>query len=256
MIIEAEALKLDGIQHAFFTREGGVSEGIYASLNGGVGSADKREAVAENRRRMAARFGLTPDRLLGLYQIHSPDVRVVDAPWTDGRPKGDGMASRTPGVALGVSSADCGPVLFADAENGVIGACHAGWRGAFLGVAEATLAAMEGLGAKRASTVVVLGPTIGPTAYEVGPEFVARFRDADGGNAQYFAPSPRSSKDDHAMFDLPAYIGMRLKRAGVGTFVDLKLCTYGDEARFFSFRRTTHRGEKDYGRLISAICLR
>jgi YfiH family protein len=253
MIIEAEPLKLDGIQHAFFTRQGGVSDGIYASLNGGVGSADTREAVAENRRRMASHFGLTPDRLLGLYQIHSPDVRVVDAPWSGGRPKGDGMASRTPGLVLGVSSADCGPVLFADARNGVIGACHAGWRGAFLGVVEATLAAMEGLGAKRASTVAVLGPTIGPTAYEVGPEFVARFRDADAENEQYFAPSP---KNGHAMFDLPAYIGMRLERAGVGSFVDLKLCTYGDETRFFSFRRATHRAEKDYGRLISAICLR
>jgi polyphenol oxidase len=180
-------------------------------------------------------------------------VRVVDAPWADGRPKGDGMVSKTPGLALGVSSADCGPILFADAQHGVVGACHAGWRGAFLGVAEATLAAMEGLGAKRGTTVAVLGPTIGPSAYEVGPEFVARFREGDAANEKYFSPSP---KNGHAMFDLPAFIGMRLRSTGVGTFVDLALCTYGDEARFFSFRRTTHRGEKDYGRLISAICLR
>jgi YfiH family protein len=253
MIIEAEPLKLSGIQHAFFTRQGGVSEGIYASLNGGVGSADTRDAVVENRRRMAAHFGLAPEKLLGLYQIHSPDVRVVDAPWSDGRPKADGMVSSTPGLALGVSSADCGPILFADAKNGVVGACHAGWRGAFLGVAEATLAGMEGLGAKRSTTVAVLGPTIGSTAYEVGPEFVARFREADAANEKYFSPSP---KNGHAMFDLPAYIGMRLERAGIGTFIDLKLCTYCDETRFFSFRRTTHRGEKDYGRLISAICLK
>ena len=252
MIIEAEPLKLSGIQHAFFTRQGGVSDGIYASLNGGVGSADARHKVMENRRRMAAHFGLNTERLLGLYQIHSADVCVVDTPWSE-RPKGDGMVSRTPGLALGVSSADCGPVLFADARNGVVGACHAGWRGAFLGVAEATLAAMERLGARRDTTVAVLGPTIGASAYEVGPEFVTRFREADAANEDYFAPSP---KDGHAMFDLPAYIGMRLRRAGVGSFVDLKLCTYADEARFFSFRRATHRGEKDYGRLISAIGLR
>ena len=253
MIIEAEPLQLAGVGHAFFTRQGGVSDGIYASLNGGVGSADARDKVMENRRRMAAHFGLAPELLLGLYQIHSPEVRVVDAPWSGERPKGDGMVSRTPGLVLGVSSADCGPILFADAQHGVVGACHAGWRGAFLGVAEATLAAMEALGGKRDTTVAVLGPTIGGKAYEVGPEFVARFREADAANQKYFAPSPR---DGHAMFDLPAYIGMRLRGAGVGSFVDLGLCTYADETRFFSFRRATHRGEKDYGRLISAICLR
>ncbi|MFC7396968.1 peptidoglycan editing factor PgeF [Chelatococcus sp. GCM10030263] len=251
--IEAEALRLSGVIHGFFTRQGGVSGGIYASLNGGAGSADDPDAVAENRHRMAARFGLKREHLLGLYQIHSPEVVTVQEPWPEGeRPRADAMVTKRPGVALGVSSADCGPLLFADAEAGVVGAAHAGWRGAFTGVGEATLAAMERLGAKRERVTAVLGPTISRAAYEVGPEFTARFREADPDNARFFTPSTRA---DHRMFDLPAYIGARLTAAGVGRFADLDLCTYGDEDRFFSYRRATHRGEPDYGRLIAAIAL-
>lgn len=253
MFIESDALKdQPGIAHAFFTRQGGVSTGIYASLNGGVGSSDDKAAVAENRRRMAARFHLEPERLVGVYQVHSQDALVVDGPWRDGRPKADAMVTTTSGLALGISSADCGPLLFADGEARVIGAVHAGWRGAFTGVLEATLDVMEGLGAKRKRVVAVLGPTIGRSAYEVGPEFVARFRDADAANDALFTPSP---KEGHAMFDLPGFIGARLGSAGIGRFVDLGLCTYADETRFFSYRRAAHRRERDYGRLISAIAL-
>ncbi|WP_349629408.1 peptidoglycan editing factor PgeF [Chelatococcus sp. YT9] len=253
MAIEVEALRLPGITHAFFTREGGVSEGLYASLNGGVGSSDDVVRVGENRRRMAAYLGVATSHLLGLYQIHSPDVITVEAPWPDGqRPRADAMVTATRGIALGVSSADCGPLLFADPEAGVIGAAHSGWKGAFTGVAEATLAAMEKLGARRDATTAVLGPTISQAAYEVGPEFRERFLKQDAGNGAYFTPSAR---DGHAMFDLPAYIVARLTRAGVGRVFDTGLCTYGDEQRFYSYRRATHRGEGDYGRLIAAIAL-
>lgn len=252
MIIQAGELSvLPGIAHAFFTRRGGVSRGLYASLNGGVGSADERAAVAENRRRMAAHFGLASERLVGLYQIHSPDAVVIEAPRNE-RPRADAMVTCAPGLALGVSSADCGPVLLADAEAGLVGAAHAGWKGAFTGILDSAIEAMERLGAKRARITAVLGPTIGPAAYEVGPEFVTRFRDADSANARFFSPS---NTPGHAFFDLPAYIGTRLERAGIGRFADLGLCTYGDEDRFFSYRRATHRGEPDYGRLISAIAL-
>jgi YfiH family protein len=251
--IEAEALRLPGVSHGFFTRQGGVSRGIYASLNGGAGSADDRAAVAENRRRMAEWLGVPREHLLGLYQIHSPEVVVVEKPWLeDERPRADAMVTTRPGIALGVSSADCGPLLFADAEASVVGAAHAGWRGAFTGVGEATVAAMERLGARRERVTAVLGPTISCAAYEVGPEFITRFREADPDNARFFTHSTRAG---HGMFDLPAYIGARLTAAGVGRFVDLGLCTYGDEERFFSYRRATHRGEPDYGRLIAAIAL-
>ncbi|PXW55713.1 hypothetical protein C7450_109121 [Chelatococcus asaccharovorans] len=251
--IEAEALQLPGITHAFFTREGGVSGGQYASLNGGVGSSDDPVSVGENRRRMAAYLGVSASHLIGLYQVHSPDVITVDAPWRDAeRPRADAMVTATPGIALGVSSADCGPLLFADPQAGVVGAAHAGWKGAFAGVAEATLAAMETLGARREATTVVLGPMISRAAYEVGPEFRARFLEQDPDNAAFFTPSAR---EGHAMFDLPAYIVARLVRAGVGRIFDTSLCTYGDEKRFYSYRRATHRGEGDYGRLIAAIAL-
>lgn len=253
MWIEAPALTtLPGIAHAFFTREGGVSEGIYASLNGGLGSSDARERILENRRRMASYLGVAQDHLLSVHQVHSPDTAIVSGPFAGEKPKADAMATRTPGLALGISTADCGPVLFADAEARVIGAAHAGWRGAFTGVLESTLEAMESLGARRARIIAVLGPTISKAAYEVGPEFVERFMAADAGHQRYFAPS---GKEGHALFDLPALIGARLQAAGVGEFVDLGLCTYTDEKRFFSYRRTTHRGEPDYGRLISAIAL-
>jgi YfiH family protein len=245
--------RLKGIRHAFFTREGGVSEGLYATLNGGIGSADAPDRVSENRARMAATLGVAPERFLTAYQIHSPDVILVDAPWpAEARPRADAMVTRTPGIAIGVSTADCGPLLFADPQARVIGAAHAGWRGAFTGVIEATVAAMEKLGAERAHIVAALGPTIGQDNYEVGPEFVARLTEADAANARFFAPSPR---ERHAMFDLPGYIAHRATSAGIVRFENLGLCTYADPGRFFSFRRTTHRGEPDYGRHINAIAL-
>ena len=254
MLVESpELAALPGIRHAFFTREGGVSSGIYASLNGGIGSSDDQAHVRENRRRMAEKLGVAPQNLAGLYQIHSADALVVTEALADGqRPRADGMATRVPGLALGISTADCGPVLFADPENRVIGACHAAWKGALGGVLEATLAAMESLGAERARTVAVLGPTIGREAYEVGLDFRDRFTDQDADNARYFRAGAR---DDRAMFDLPAYIVARLGGLGLLAVADLALCTYSDGARFFSYRRTTHRAEPDYGRQISAIAL-
>jgi polyphenol oxidase len=258
MLISAPAISapdlaaLPGIAHAFFTREGGVSDGLYTSLNGGLGSGDDRANVLENRARMSAALGVAPDHLVSVHQVHSPDAVHVTGPWANDRPKADGMFTATPGLALGVLTADCGPILFADAEARVIGACHAGWKGAFTGVIEATLAGMETLGAKRARITAVLGPTISRTAYEVGPEFSARIIDADADNARFFTPSPKAG---HAMFDLPAYIAQRMAAAGIDQFVDLALCTYADPQRFFSYRRTVHRSEPDYGRLVSAIAL-
>jgi YfiH family protein len=254
MLIEALELTSDrGIRHAFFTREGGVSTGLYDSLNGGLGSSDDPARVNENRRRMTDRFGLPADALVSLYQIHSADAVVVERPWSrEARPRADGMVTRTPGLVLGITTADCGPVLFADAQAGVVGAAHAGWRGALGGVLDATLDAMETLGAERGRTVAVLGPMIRQDAYEVGPELVAGFRSADLANERFFRPAARNA---HAMFDLAGYIGASLRQAGIGQVVDLGLCTYADEKRFFSYRRATHRGEADYGRLIAAIAL-
>jgi YfiH family protein len=245
--------RLAHIRHAFFTRNGGVSQGVYASLNGGVGSKDAPDKVAENRARMAATMGVTPDRLLTAHQIHSPTVVVADAPWThENRPRADAIVSNTPRLAIGVSTADCGPLLFADSEAQVIGAAHAGWRGAFDGVIEATVAAMEKLGADRERIVAALGPTISQPNYEVGPEFVERFVTADTANARFFVAAERAG---HAMFDLNGFIGRCVERAGIMEFEDLGLCTYADSDRFFSYRRATHRGEPDYGRHINAIAL-
>ena len=251
MFIEApELASYPNLHHAFFTRRGGVSEGIYASLNGGLGSSDDPARVAENRRRMTEELGLAPEALISVYQVHSADAVIVEGPWTGERPRADGMATSVPGLALGITTADCGPVLFADPHVGVIGAAHAGWRGAANGVLESTIGAMERLGARRNKIVAVLGPTISQAAYEVGPEFVANLTSLDAENERFFQPGER---EGHAMFDLPGYIGMRLEAAGIGEFANLGLCTYSDEERFFSYRRTTHRGEPDYGRLISAI---
>lgn len=254
MFIEAPELRASpGIRHAFFTRQGGVSGGIYASLNGGLGSADDPEHVAENRRRMTAHFGLAPEALISLHQIHSSEAVKVERAWSrEDQPKADGMATRVPGLVLGITTADCGPVLFADPQAGVVGAAHAGWKGAISGVLERTLDAMAALGSRRDDTVAVLGPTISAAAYEVGPEFVARFTAEDASAERFFHESPR---EGHAMFDLPGYVRARLNGAGVGRFVDLGLCTYSDEALFYSFRRATHRREPDYGRLIAGIAL-
>ena len=245
--------ELDGLHHAFFTRAGGVSQGVYATLNGGTGSNDAPDKIAENRARMASILGVTADRLLTAYQIHSPDVVTVEQPWTQQtRPRADAIVTKTPRLAIGVSTADCGPLLFADSRAGVIGAAHAGWRGALTGVIEATVAAMEKLGASRARIVAALGPTISQPNYEVGPEFVARFTAADADNARFFIASPKAG---HAMFDLPGYIAIRIARAGIANFEDLALCTYAEPDRFYSFRRATHRNEPDYGRHINAIAL-
>jgi YfiH family protein len=245
---------LPGLSHGFFTREGGVSGGVYGSLNGGLGSSDSREAVLENRRRMAERLGVGPECFLSLYQIHSPDVVVVDEPWDPlAPPRADALVTRVPGIAVAAASADCAPVLFADSHAGVVGAAHAGWKGAFIGVLEATVERMEALGASRRRIVAAIGPTIGREAYEVGPEFVARFLEADAGNRRFFAASQRGQ--GHAMFDLPAYVAARLESLGLADIEDLGRCTYSDEASFFSYRRATHRGEPDYGRHLSAIAL-
>lgn len=252
MIESPDLAALPGIRHAFFTREGGVSQGIYASLNGGVGSNDDPAAVAANRKRMAACLNVPAERMIGLHQVHSAEAVIALAPWPGERPKADGIVTKEANLALGIATADCGPILFADAKARVIGGAHAGWRGAFTGVIEATLKAMEAIGAHRGDIVAVLGPTISRDAYEVGPEFRARFLEADTAHQRFFRPS---SREDHFMFDLPAFIGHRMAEAQVGRFVDLGLCTYGDERRFFSYRRTVHRGEPDYGRLIAAIAL-
>lgn len=253
MLQAASLAKLGNVRHAFFTRSGGVSEGVYASLNGGVGSKDAADKVAENRARMASALGVSPDRFLTAYQIHSPDVIVAETPWTrENRPKADAIVTKTPGLAVGVSTADCGPLLFADAEAGVVGAAHAGWRGALTGVIEATIAAMEKLGAGRKRIVAALGPTIRQANYEVGPEFVARFAAANPDNTRFFTASNRA---DHAMFDLTGYIADRVAQAGVDRFEDLGLCTFAEPDRFYSYRRMTRLGEPDYGRHVNAIAL-
>lgn len=251
--ILAPTLAMHGIRHAFFTRQGGASNGIYASLNGGQGSDDEAEAVAENRRRMAAYLDLAPDQLLSCWQIHSPDVVTVSEGWSrDQRPKADGMVTNQPHLGLAIATADCGPVLFADARAKVIGACHAGWKGAFGGVLETTLEAMQALGAERSAIHAVLGPTISARAYEVGPEFLARFMAESPAYAEFFTAS---TKPDHVMFDLPAFIGRRLEQAGIASFTNLDRCTYGEPDLFYSYRRTVHRSEPDYGRLMSVITL-
>jgi YfiH family protein len=247
--LRAESLDLPDIAHAFFTRRGGVSEGAYASLNGGAGSRDAPGAVTENRARMAAALDLPPDRLVVPYQVHSAEVATISAPWApDARPRCDGVVTAARGLALGVTGADCGMILFADAEAGVIGAAHAGWKGALGGIVEATVAAMTQIGASPRRIRAALGPCIARASYEVGPEFVAAF----AGEERFFTPSVNPGR---AMFDLHGYIGARAARAGVGAFEDLGLDTYADEARFYSYRRATHRKEPDYGRLVSAIAL-
>ena len=253
MMIKAATLALPGIRHAFFTREGGVSSGLYASLNGGIGSRDDADRVAENRARMAAALDVAPDCLLTAYQIHSPEVVVAKTPWPmQARPRADAIVTRTPGLAIGVSTADCGPILLADPVARVIGAAHAGWRGALAGVAEATIAAMEQIGAERGRIRAALGPMIRQDNYEVGPDLITRFADQHKGSESFFRPAAR---DRHAYFDLGGYIAARLSRAGLRRIEDLQLCTYAEPARFFSFRRTTHRGEADYGRHLNAIAL-
>lgn len=252
-MITSAALSSPHLSHGFFTREGGHSGGIFASLNCGMGSGDDKETVRRNRSVVASALRVTEPHLLTAYQVHSPDAVLVSEPWdNEERPRADALVTTTPGLAIGVLTADCGPLLFADAGARVIAAAHAGWKGALTGVTARTLELMEQQGARRNNIVVVIGPMISQAAYEVGPEFPQRFIDDDPANAQYFSASPRAG---HAMFDLPGYLAGRLAREGVGRVVNLSLCTFGDEARFFSYRRTTHRNERDYGRQISAIAL-
>ncbi len=239
------------IVHGFFTRKGGVSQGIYKGLNVGAGSNDEPEKVTENRRRVAETLGVAPDHLMSVHQVHSPDVVHVTAPFTGERPKADAMVTNVPGLAIGALSADCGPVLFADHQAGVIGSAHAGWRGALTGVLENTIDAMIGLGAKRENIVAVLGPTIGPDNYEVGPEFYSAFLERNPAYTAYFQPS---DKPEHKLFDLWTFITDRLSAAGVKAEA-LRACTYADGEQFYSYRRTTHRKEPDYGRQIAAIAI-
>jgi len=242
--------RLAPLQHGFFTRRGGASSGVFAGLNCGAGSSDLSEVVAINRARAAAALELEPGALVGVHQVHSADVITVTEP-LDEKPRADALVTATPGLALSVLTADCQPVLFADQKAGVIGAAHAGWRGALDGILEATLEAMEALGAHREDIVAVIGPTISQAAYEVGPEFLDEFLMDDPDNARFFA----NGAGDRYLFDLPAFGLHRLRRAGIGEAQWNRHCTYADPDRFYSYRRTTHAGEADYGRLLSAIRL-
>jgi YfiH family protein len=251
MIEAITSESLAGVAHAFFTRRGGVSDGVYESLNGGIGSNDDQDRVLENRRRMAAHLGIGRDQLLVAYQVHSTEALIVEKAFA-ARPRCDGLVSATRGLGLGVTGADCGIVLLADVDAQVIAAAHAGWKGALDGILEATLLQMEKLGARRTAIAAVLGPTIGPKSYEVGAEFFTRFLSAEKSYARFFSPSAR---EKHFMFDLPSFIGARLAAAGIGRFEDLGIDTYTDEDHCFSYRRSVHRKEPDYGRLIAAIAL-
>lgn len=253
MLTSASLAALPGVRHGFFTREGGVSAGPYASLNCGLGSGDDLDRVAENRTRALARLGLPGDRLATAYQVHSNRAALAEAPWpVSKRPRVDALVTRTAGLALGVLTADCAPVLLADRDAGVVAATHAGWRGAHDGVLEATLAAMQRLGARAAATLAAVGPAIEQPSYEVGPEFPAPFLDQDPANDDFFEAAPRAG---HFLFDLKGYVVRRLVRAGVGQVDSLAVDTCADDARFFSYRRACLNGEPAYGRLLSAISL-
>lgn len=250
--LEADNLTiLPGIRHGFFTRQGGTSRGLYASLNCGQGSADDRVAVVENRTRVVRHLGSPEDDVQTLHQVHSATAVVVDAlAPRETLPKADALVTRTRGLAVGILTADCAPVLFADPEAKVVGAAHAGWRGALGGVLEATVAAMESIGAERKHIRAALGPTIGPKSYEVGPEFEAEFLASDKAFSKFFR---RTSGRERPRFDLPAFVNHGLSRLGIKTVESRAHCTYENESLFFSFRRSQHRKEPDYGRQISAI---
>lgn len=244
---------IKGVAHGFFGRVGGVSSGLYGSLNCGLGSADERDCVYENRERVAAHLGTTGSQLLTCYQVHSAEAVIVERPWpSDQQPRADALATRAKGLALGALAADCAPVLFADSRAGVIAAAHAGWKGALSGILESTLAAMEQLGSHRSDIRAVVGPCIGPAAYEVGPEFEAALVAVNQDYADYFR---RQGATGRAHFDLPQFVGDRLRAAGAGSVESAWQCTYTEKETYFSFRRTTHLRENDYGRQISAIML-
>ena len=245
------ATALNNLPHGFLGRRGGVSTGLHAGLNVGWGSDDEREAIAENRRR-AVEAVLPGAALVTVHQVHSPDVVTVTEPWPDdARPQADALVTNRPGLLLGILTADCAPVLLADREVGVIGAAHAGWKGALSGATDSTIAAMEALGAKRERIAAAIGPCIAQASYEVDDAFEARFVVADTFNARFF----RMGREGHAWFDLEGYVAMRLEAAGVATVEKLALDTYADESRFYSYRRATHRGEPGYGREIAVIGL-
>ena len=246
-ILTSDALP---VKHGFFTRRGGASSGVFAGLNCGQGSSDQSEIVAINRARVADAMGVAPNHLLGVHQIHSATAVPVTETYAE-KPRADALVTATPGLALSVLSADCQPVLFADAEAGVIGAAHAGWRGALEGVLHATVDAMETLGAKRENIAAVIGPSISQRAYEVGPEFMDSFMAEDPNYARYFI----NGEGDRMLFDLPGFGLNRLRAAGVGHAEWTRHCTFSDPERFYSYRRTTHAKEADYGRLIAAITL-
>jgi YfiH family protein len=252
-IQSSELSRHDGIAHGFFTRRGGVSEGIYASLNCGPGSKDDRAAVAENRRRVATHLGVAPSHLLTAHQHHTADAISVTEPWTfDTMPKADALVTATPGIAVAALAADCAPVLFADPKARIVAAAHAGWKGALGGILESAVASMERLGARRADIHAVLGPCIGPGAYEVGPEFEQRFVAASADYSRFFN---RIEADARPRFDLQEFVLNRLAGMQLKAVENQSRCTYSDETALFSYRRTTHRREADYGRQISAIVL-
>jgi YfiH family protein len=245
--------RCDGIRHGFFSRQGGVSSGIYGSLNCSLGSRDEVESVRQNRARVAETLGVEPHGLLSLYQVHSAKAVIAEKSWdAGGAPEADAVVTRTPGLAIAVLTADCAPVLFCDPEARIIGAAHAGWRGALSGIIDAAVASMEELGAKRERIAAAVGPCISQRAYEVGADYVERFLAEEPASTTFFM-TDESSGEPH--FDLAGYVAERVARAGVGTIADLGLCTYCDETRFFSYRRSQHHGEDDYGRQISAIVL-
>lgn len=250
-LLAENLLDLPGIRHGFFTRQGGVSEGIYSSLNCGFGSDDDTASVAHNRAQVALHLGARQPSILTPYQIHSATAISVETSFPKGvPPKADAIVTRTPGLSIGILTADCGPVLFADPEARVVAAAHAGWRGAVGGILEATLQKMLDLGAERSRIRAALGPCIAQPAYEVGPEFVSHFTELDAEYARFFA-TPAGARKPH--FDLPAFIVAKLNGLGLASVASQAVCTYENDSKFFSFRRTTHRSEPDYGRQISAI---
>ncbi|MBV1886150.1 MAG: peptidoglycan editing factor PgeF [Parvibaculaceae bacterium] len=254
MRLEGIALgKLDHIAHGFFTRANGVSQGIYRGLNCGAGSNDKREHVIENRKRVASNLHIAPEDLVSAHQIHSPRTVYVSDPWNIGNgPQADAMVTDQPGIGLGILTADCTPVLLADAKRPIIGAAHAGWKGAVGGVLESVVEEMEKRGAQRASLIATIGPSISQENYEVGQDFKEQFLAQDPNSDQWFKAG---KNETHFQFNLPGFVGNRLAQLGIGTIEDMDLCTYADEKRFFSYRRTTHRAQSDYGRGISVITL-
>ena len=250
-VLASELASQKDISHAFFTRPGGVSGGLYQGLNAGLGSDDERQHVVENRKRMAAFLAPSATDIVSPYQVHSADVVVAEGPFAGERPKADALVTNIPGLPIGIVTADCGPVLFADPKNRVIGAAHAGWKGALTGVLENTITAMEQIGADKSTITAILGPTISHENYEVGPDFPSPFLERSQQAKRFFSPSQKSG---HHMFDLTGYIVDRLLAAGIAANA-VNRCTYGDEDNFYSYRRATHRSEADYGRQMSAIVL-